>query len=111
MIDMAKHATFIPHIDAITDPVEKTLNIRLKNDAVKQEADRHEDMLRMSLRLVDAMTKLINYTGPVANPASDSKYPRFYILMGKIEKAPAFMNKLNAVRDEDNTDLAIMEGR
>ncbi|KXZ56874.1 hypothetical protein GPECTOR_1g789 [Gonium pectorale] len=36
-------------------PLEKTLTTRLKSDAVKQEIDRHEDMLRSCLRCVDAL--------------------------------------------------------
>ena len=97
----------VPHVDAITVPVEKTLNIRLKADAVKQEVDRHEDMLRTTLKLVDAFTKLIDYkTGQAAAPATAAAPPgvsfdRFYVLMGKIEKATAFMNKLIAVREAD----------
>lgn len=65
----------------------------------------------MSLRLVDAITKLIKYTKPVGDPAAHTRYPRFYILMSKIEKATAFMNKLTAVREEGNEEMAIMEGR
>ena len=103
-------------VEAMTVPIEKTLNIRLKSDAVKQEADRHEDMLRATLRLVDAITKLIDYgdeedqeeggtaTGSAAGGGSaarvSSRFPSFCGLMAKIEKAPAFLAKLTAVRDE-----------
>ena len=39
------------------EPLEKALTARLKSDAVKQEVDRHEDMLRACLRAVDALNR------------------------------------------------------
>ena len=98
----------LAHVDAITVPVEKTLNIRLKADAVKQEKDRHEDMLRTTLKLVDAFTRLIDYRGGGGGAKAAAgvqvegvSFERFLVLMGKIEKATAFMNKLIAVREAD----------
>jgi hypothetical protein len=39
------------------EPLEKALTARLKSDAVKQEVDRHEDMLRACLRALDALNR------------------------------------------------------
>jgi len=44
--------------ERLCEPLEKTLTARLKSDAVKQEVDRHEDMLRSCLRAVDALAQL-----------------------------------------------------
>ncbi|KAG2500009.1 hypothetical protein HYH03_002291 [Edaphochlamys debaryana] len=41
--------------ERLVPPLERTLTTRLKSDAVKQEIDRHEDMLRSCLRCVDAL--------------------------------------------------------
>ena len=44
-------------------PITATLNAKVKADAVKQEVDRNEDMLRACLRAVDALARLPGAAG------------------------------------------------
>uniref|UniRef100_A0A7S3QNX2 TATA-binding protein interacting (TIP20) domain-containing protein n=1 Tax=Dunaliella tertiolecta TaxID=3047 RepID=A0A7S3QNX2_DUNTE len=59
-------AAVLGGVEGLVEPLEKTLLTRLKSDAVKQEVDRHEDMLRSCLRAVDALAHLpgIQACGP-----------------------------------------------
>ncbi|CAI7847637.1 unnamed protein product, partial [Closterium sp. NIES-53] len=45
-------------VEALVDPLEKTVTTRVKADAVKQEVDRNEDMIRSTLRAVHALSKI-----------------------------------------------------
>ena len=45
-------------LDRVVEPFTKTLTARVKSDAVRQEIDRNEDMLRSCLRAVDALERL-----------------------------------------------------
>ena len=45
-------------LKAISEQLEKTLQARLKSDAVKQEVDRNEDLIRSALRAVDSLHRL-----------------------------------------------------
>ena len=45
-------------LDTLVEPMGKTLTAKLKSDAVKQEIDRNEDLLRSCLRGVAAVEKL-----------------------------------------------------
>ena len=60
------------------NPIEKTLTTRLKSEAVKQEVDRNEDLIRSALRAVAAVHSL-----PEA-----AHHPRFQTFMAKA-RAPA----------------------
>jgi cullin-associated NEDD8-dissociated protein 1 len=44
----------LPRLKELVDPMGKTLTAKLKSDAVKQEIDRNEDLVRSCLRAVDA---------------------------------------------------------
>eukprot|EP00878_Enallax_costatus_P020279 GHUV01021430.1.p1 GENE.GHUV01021430.1~~GHUV01021430.1.p1 ORF type:complete len:419 (+),score=184.03 GHUV01021430.1:842-2098(+) len=48
----------LSQLDKLVEPLEKTLTTKLKSDAVKQEVDRHEELLRSCLRAVDALNRL-----------------------------------------------------
>ncbi|KAF6251732.1 armadillo-type protein [Scenedesmus sp. NREL 46B-D3] len=48
----------LSQLDKLVEPLEKTLTAKLKSDAVKQEVDRHEELLRSCLRAVDALNRL-----------------------------------------------------
>ncbi|GLI69131.1 hypothetical protein VaNZ11_013686 [Volvox africanus] len=72
-------------------PLEKTLTTRLKSDAVKQEIDRHEDMLRSCLRCVDALEHV---------PGSDNN-PAFQNFLRKIVLGtPALKEKYLSIQRE-----------
>ncbi|CAI5486334.1 unnamed protein product, partial [Closterium sp. Naga37s-1] len=45
-------------VDAIVEPLEKTVTTRVKADAVKQEVDRNEDMIRSALRAGHALSRI-----------------------------------------------------
>jgi hypothetical protein len=45
-------------LDRLVEPLGATLTAKVKADAVKQEVDRNEDMLRSCLRCVDALAKM-----------------------------------------------------
>jgi len=45
-------------LDQVVEPFTKTLTTRVKSDAVRQEVDRNEDMLRSCLRAVDALDRI-----------------------------------------------------
>ncbi|KAK9816878.1 hypothetical protein WJX72_006469 [[Myrmecia] bisecta] len=45
-------------LDRLVDPLHKTLTTKLKSDAVKQELDRHEDMVRSCLRAIEALNSI-----------------------------------------------------
>ena len=47
-------------LDRLVEALQGTLQAKVKADAVKQEVDRNEDMLRSCLRAVDALAKLPN---------------------------------------------------
>lgn len=40
------------------DPLQKTINFRTKQDAVKQEVDRNEDMIRSALRTIASLNRI-----------------------------------------------------
>jgi len=40
------------------DPLEKTVTNKTKPDAVKQEVDRNEDMIRSALRAIDSLNRI-----------------------------------------------------
>ena len=47
-------------LDQLVEPLTATLQSKTKADAVKQERDRHDDLLRSCLRAVDALANLPN---------------------------------------------------
>jgi cullin-associated NEDD8-dissociated protein 1 len=50
-------------LDRFVDPLTATLNAKVKSDAVKQEVDRNEDMLRSCLRCISAINALPGAAG------------------------------------------------
>ena len=46
------------------DPLQKTINFKPKQDAVKQEVDRNEDMIRSALRAIVSLNRIrfVNFT-------------------------------------------------
>lgn len=63
--------TLSPHVvsaslDALVAPLQATLTAKVKQNAVKQEIDRNEDMLRSCLRAVDSLQKLLSASNSAA---------------------------------------------
>ncbi|CAN6475376.1 unnamed protein product [Victoria cruziana] len=77
-------------LDSLVDPLEKTISHKPKQDAVKQEVDRNEDMIRSALR---AIASLNHISGGECSP-------KFKMLMMSITKNPLLAEKYNAVRHE-----------
>jgi cullin-associated NEDD8-dissociated protein 1 len=61
----AAPACLAPQLEALAEALDATLAAKLKQDAVKQEADRHDDMQRSALRAADA---LVRAPGAAAHP-------------------------------------------
>ncbi|VAI12987.1 unnamed protein product [Triticum turgidum subsp. durum] len=77
-------------LDSLVEPLEKTIVHRPKGDAVKQEIDRNEDMIRSALRAIAALSRI-----------SGSDYSmKFKNLMNKITATPSLADKYNSVRSE-----------
>lgn len=45
-------------LDSLVDPLHKTINFKPKQDAVKQEVDRNEDMIRSALRAIASLNRI-----------------------------------------------------
>lgn len=61
------HAVLLGRLKELVDPMAKTLTQKLKSDAVKQEIDRNEDLVRSCLRAVHACE--VYLTGAANDPA------------------------------------------
>ncbi|CAN1301134.1 Cullin-associated NEDD8-dissociated protein 1 [Linum perenne] len=77
-------------LDSLVDPVQKTINFKPKQDAVKQEVDRNEDMIRSALRAIAALNRI-----------SGGDYSiRFKNLMSEISKSTTLWDKYYSIRNE-----------
>lgn len=77
-------------LDRLVEPLQATLQAKVKADAVKQEIDRNEDMLRSCLRAVDALAKM-----PNAQQVAPFKQFLDGVVMG-----PLLKDKYMAIREE-----------
>ncbi|XP_021751471.1 cullin-associated NEDD8-dissociated protein 1-like [Chenopodium quinoa] len=77
-------------LDSLVDPLQKTINFKPKQDAVKQEIDRNEDMIRSALRAIASL----NYIS-----GGDCSI-RFKNLMNEISKSPTLWEKYHSIRNE-----------
>ncbi|KAH9750330.1 Cullin-associated NEDD8-dissociated protein 1 [Citrus sinensis] len=71
-------------LDSLVDPLQKTINFKPKQDAVKQEVDRNEDMIRSALRAI----------------AGGDCSMKFKSLMSEISKSPMLWEKFYTIRNE-----------
>ena len=76
-------------------PLEATLSLKLKDDAVKQEVDRHEDLLRSALKAVDALSRMRDVEGA----------PRFADTLVRVVGAGPLALKYAAVKAEADAAL------
>uniref|UniRef100_A0ACD5XLH9 Uncharacterized protein n=1 Tax=Avena sativa TaxID=4498 RepID=A0ACD5XLH9_AVESA len=77
-------------LDSLVEPIERTISHKPKGDAVKQEIDRNEDMIRSALRAIAALSRI-----------SGSDYSmKLKNLMNKITATPSLAEKFNSVRSE-----------
>uniref|UniRef100_A0A166GKY0 TATA-binding protein interacting (TIP20) domain-containing protein n=1 Tax=Daucus carota subsp. sativus TaxID=79200 RepID=A0A166GKY0_DAUCS len=77
-------------LDSLVDPLQKTINFRPKQDAVKQEVDRNEDMIRSALRAIASLNRI---------SGGDCSH-KFKNLMSEISKSPTLWEKFCSIRNE-----------
>ncbi|KAL4425586.1 hypothetical protein ABPG75_009602 [Micractinium tetrahymenae] len=77
-------------LDRLVEPLQGTLQAKVKADAVKQEIDRNEDMLRSCLRAIDALAKL-------PNAMQVAPFKQF---MESVVLGPAIKDKYLAIKEE-----------
>ncbi|XP_073041585.1 cullin-associated NEDD8-dissociated protein 1 [Primulina eburnea] len=77
-------------LDSLVDPLQKTINFRPKQDAVKQEVDRNEDMIRSALRVIASLNRI----------SGDDCSHKFKYLMNEIAKSPTLWEKYSSIRNE-----------
>ncbi|KAK6159683.1 hypothetical protein DH2020_003064 [Rehmannia glutinosa] len=77
-------------LDSLVDPLQKTINFRPKQDAVKQEVDRNEDMIRSALRAIASLNRI---------SGGDCSH-KFKNLMNEIAKSQTLSEKYSSIRNE-----------
>uniref|UniRef100_A0A7N0ZXV2 Cullin-associated NEDD8-dissociated protein 1 n=1 Tax=Kalanchoe fedtschenkoi TaxID=63787 RepID=A0A7N0ZXV2_KALFE len=77
-------------LDSLVEPLQKTINFKPKQDAVKQEVDRNEDMIRSALRAISSLNRI-----------SGGDYShKFKSLISEISKSQALWEKYCSIRNE-----------
>ncbi|KAL3643794.1 Cullin-associated NEDD8-dissociated protein 1 [Castilleja foliolosa] len=77
-------------LDSLVDPLQKTITFRPKQDAVKQEVDRNEDMIRSALRAIASLNRI---------SGGDCSH-KFKNLMNEITKSHTLSEKYSSIRNE-----------
>ncbi|KAL8527648.1 hypothetical protein ACS0TY_005482 [Phlomoides rotata] len=77
-------------LDSLVDPLQKTINYRPKQDAVKQEVDRNEDMIRSALRAIASLNRI---------SGGDCSH-KFKNLISEIVKSQTLSEKYSSIRNE-----------
>ncbi|KAL2339325.1 hypothetical protein Fmac_013771 [Flemingia macrophylla] len=77
-------------LDSLVDPLQKTINFKPKQDAVKQEVDRNEDMIRSALRAIASLNRISGGDCSV----------KFKNLMNEISKSQTLWDKYYSIRNE-----------
>ncbi|KAG5024111.1 hypothetical protein JHK85_020453 [Glycine max] len=95
-LDQVNPSSFIvPYLksgldDSLVDPLQKTINFKPKQDAVKQEVDRNEDMIRSALRAIASLNRISGGDCSV----------KFKNLMNEISKSQTLWDKYYSIRNE-----------
>ncbi|XP_022723263.1 cullin-associated NEDD8-dissociated protein 1-like isoform X1 [Durio zibethinus] len=77
-------------LDSLVDPLQKTINFKPKQDAVKQEVDRNEDMIRSALRAIASLNRISGGDCSI----------KLKNLMSEISKSPTLWDKYYSIRNE-----------
>ncbi|OMO95503.1 Armadillo-like helical [Corchorus capsularis] len=83
-------------LDSLVDPLQKTINFKPKQDAVKQEVDRNEDMIRSALRAIASLNRI---------SGGDCSL-KFKNLMGEISKSPTLWDKYYSIRNDGSMSVS-----
>ncbi|KAJ7551599.1 hypothetical protein O6H91_06G021400 [Diphasiastrum complanatum] len=78
-------------VDTLVEPLERTVTTKMKPDAVKQEVDRNEDMIRSALRAIESLNRI-----------SGDASSRFKAFMNNVVKSGPLAERYNAVRHESD---------
>ncbi|GAB4848565.1 Cullin-associated NEDD8-dissociated protein 1 [Ancistrocladus abbreviatus] len=76
-------------LDSLVDPLQKTINFKPKQDAVKQEVDRNEDMIRSALRAIASLNRIRGGDCSI----------KFKNLMDEMSKNRALWKKYNSINE------------
>ncbi|KAJ6928192.1 hypothetical protein NC651_012022 [Populus alba x Populus x berolinensis] len=90
LADKCPSAVLAGHVGLIGGPLQKTINFKPKQVAVKQEVDRNEDMIRSALRAIASLNRL---------SGGDCSL-KFKNLMSEISKSPTLWDKYYSIRNE-----------
>ncbi|KAG8364032.1 hypothetical protein BUALT_Bualt19G0084000 [Buddleja alternifolia] len=77
-------------LDSLVDPLQKTISFKPKRDAVKQEVDRNEDMIRSALRAIASLNRI---------SGGDCSH-KFRNLMNEITKSQTLSEQYSSIRNE-----------
>ncbi|KAK6915846.1 TATA-binding protein interacting (TIP20) [Dillenia turbinata] len=77
-------------LDSLVEPLQKTINFKPKQDAVKQEVDRNEDMIRSALRAIASLNRISG--GECSH--------KFKSLMTEISKSHTLWEQYCSIRNE-----------
>ncbi|CAH9086044.1 unnamed protein product [Cuscuta europaea] len=83
-------SSVIAVLDSLVDHLQKTINFRPKQDAVKQEVDRNEDMIRSALRAIASLNRI---------GGGDYSH-KFKNLMGEIAKSQTLWDTYCSIKNE-----------
>ncbi|XP_031392996.1 cullin-associated NEDD8-dissociated protein 1 [Punica granatum] len=83
-------AAVLAVLDSLVDPLQKTINFKPKQDAVKQEVDRNEDMIRSALRAIASLNRISGGDCSI----------KFKNLMAEILKNPGLSSTYQSIRNE-----------
>ncbi|KAI3978694.1 hypothetical protein MKX01_015869 [Papaver californicum] len=83
-------AAVLAVLDSLVDPLQKTIYYKPKLDAVKQEVDRNEDMIRSALRAISSLSR-------ISGGDCSIKYKS---LMSEIMKSTGLSDKYNTIHNE-----------
>lgn len=87
----ANAGAVLSRLERLLEPLEKTLTTKLKGDAVKQEVDRQEDLVRSCLRAVESLSHL---------PGIDACAPFQAFMRRTVLGQPALKEKYLALEKE-----------
>ncbi|KAG0449136.1 hypothetical protein HPP92_027467, partial [Vanilla planifolia] len=83
-------AAVLAVLDSLVEPLQKTINHKPKLDAVKQEVDRNEDMIRSALRAIASLSHI----------SGGDCSMKFKMLLNHITNSTALHDKYSSVRSE-----------
>jgi vacuolar-type H+-ATPase subunit D/Vma8 len=94
---MSYTSNHLTELDALAEPLQGTVTKKVKSDAVKQEVDRNEDMIRSALRAINSLAKI---------PDAEASSAKFKTFLNSVVRTGVLGEKYNAVQHESDTIVA-----